>query len=196
MAHPISPFFHDPSFDPFLFAAIGEEQNGMLLSVLSALARLGLDPWREAESLSKLPALVATERLTTLLSSLPRTQLKATPPAMVTRLVALLPRASGHKALSPGAAGSADSRLSWPMALYVVLACVMMFVAQFGADRTQATNRRGRFACFKPRRPRRGKKTRRVARMACQGGSSRWRSVGLSVLSGAVAMMREAANYA
>ena len=31
-------------FDAFLFAHIGEEKNGMLLSVLSALARLDLDP--------------------------------------------------------------------------------------------------------------------------------------------------------
>jgi len=32
-------------FDDFLFAPIGDEKNGMLLSVISALARLDLDPW-------------------------------------------------------------------------------------------------------------------------------------------------------
>jgi hypothetical protein len=35
-------------FDDFLFAPIGEDRNGMLLSVLSALARLDIDPWQEA----------------------------------------------------------------------------------------------------------------------------------------------------
>ena len=61
-----SPFFRDLSFDPFLFAAVGEQRNGTLLSVLSALARLDLDPWFEAASLSRLPATPATERLTLL----------------------------------------------------------------------------------------------------------------------------------
>jgi hypothetical protein len=42
-------------FDDFLFAPIGEEENGMLLSVVSALARLDLDPWQEAASLTGLP---------------------------------------------------------------------------------------------------------------------------------------------
>jgi hypothetical protein len=42
-------------FDNFLFASIGESRNGMLLSVLSALARLDLDPWQEAAELARLP---------------------------------------------------------------------------------------------------------------------------------------------
>ena len=56
MAAALSPFFRDTSFDPFLFSEIGEERNGMLLSMVSALARLDLDPWREAASLSRLTA--------------------------------------------------------------------------------------------------------------------------------------------
>jgi hypothetical protein len=39
-------------FDAFLFAPVGEERNGMLLSVLSALARLDVDPWQEAARLA------------------------------------------------------------------------------------------------------------------------------------------------
>ena len=38
----------DPEFENFLFAPIGADRNGMLLSVLSALARLDIDPWQEA----------------------------------------------------------------------------------------------------------------------------------------------------
>ena len=37
-------------FNDFLFAPMGNEKNGMLLTVLSALARLDVDPWREAGS--------------------------------------------------------------------------------------------------------------------------------------------------
>ena len=43
------------AFDDFLFAPIGEERNGMLLSVVSALARLNVDPWQEAANLAQLP---------------------------------------------------------------------------------------------------------------------------------------------
>jgi hypothetical protein len=39
-------------FNDFLFAPIGNERNGMLLTVLSALARLDVDPWREAASMA------------------------------------------------------------------------------------------------------------------------------------------------
>lgn len=31
----------------FLFASLGDEQNGMPLNVVSALTRLGVDPWTE-----------------------------------------------------------------------------------------------------------------------------------------------------
>jgi hypothetical protein len=35
-------------YDYFLFAPICEEANGMQLSVLSALARMDVDPWEES----------------------------------------------------------------------------------------------------------------------------------------------------
>ena len=41
-------------FNEFLFAFVGEEKSGADLTVLSALARLGLDPWNEAARLSAL----------------------------------------------------------------------------------------------------------------------------------------------
>ena len=107
----------------------------MLLSVLSALARLELDPWREAESLSKLPVQLATERLTSLLSSLPSAQLKAPAPATIMRLVGLLPREASGVAWSRDAGVVAKSKMSWPMLVYVILALVMMFAAQFAERR-------------------------------------------------------------
>jgi hypothetical protein len=58
-------------FDVFLFAPIGEDRNGMLLSVLSALARLHVDPWQEAAKLARLPREAATQRLASLIAALP-----------------------------------------------------------------------------------------------------------------------------
>ena len=43
----------------------------MPLSVLSALTRLNLDPWKEAVELSELPKDTATQRLATLIARLP-----------------------------------------------------------------------------------------------------------------------------
>lgn len=60
----------DPEFDNFLFAPIGEEINGLLLRVVSALARLGMDPWDEAANLAGFPRLAATERLTDFIAAL------------------------------------------------------------------------------------------------------------------------------
>ena len=58
-------------FDDFLYASICEEKNGMLLSVLSALARLDLDPWQEAAELARLPGEAAIQRLASLIATLP-----------------------------------------------------------------------------------------------------------------------------
>jgi hypothetical protein len=59
-----------PEFDAFLFAPVGEEVNGVPLSVLSALARLGLDPWDEAGRLAHLTKEAATDQLARLIGSL------------------------------------------------------------------------------------------------------------------------------
>ena len=39
-------------FDPFLYAFVGKDRNGSAVTVVSALARLGLDPWEEAARLT------------------------------------------------------------------------------------------------------------------------------------------------
>jgi hypothetical protein len=59
-----------PEFETFLFASIGEDDNGMSLSVLSGLARLKIDPWLEAAELGRLPGKAALERLTSLIQAL------------------------------------------------------------------------------------------------------------------------------
>jgi hypothetical protein len=58
-------------FDDFLFAPIGEGRNDVPLSVLSALARLGIDPWEEAAELARVSREIATQRLASLIAALP-----------------------------------------------------------------------------------------------------------------------------
>jgi hypothetical protein len=62
-----------PDLDKFLFATVGEEIDGMPLSVISALTRLGLDPWQEAGRLSSLSNREAVEQLGRLIAELPGT---------------------------------------------------------------------------------------------------------------------------
>ena len=68
MTHSASVSHLGSEFDDFLFAPIGEDRNGMLLSVLSALARLDVDPWQEAAQLAGLPGETATQRLASLIA--------------------------------------------------------------------------------------------------------------------------------
>jgi len=62
-----------PDLDRFLFAAVGAEQDGIPLSMVSALTRLGLDPWDEASRLSSLSKREAIEQLARLIAELPGT---------------------------------------------------------------------------------------------------------------------------
>jgi hypothetical protein len=76
----------------FLFASVGEEQNGVTLSVVSALTRLELDPWEEAARLTPLPKARAAEALAALIARLPISRtLSSDDLAISQRLVELLP---------------------------------------------------------------------------------------------------------
>ena len=88
----------NPQFDRFLFAPVGEDANGMRVSVLSALARRGVDPWQEAQDLAGLPTDSAGQRLDTLIAALPDVPALALDHrAVATRLIALLPGAVSVK---------------------------------------------------------------------------------------------------
>jgi len=78
--------------EPFLFAEIGPESNGSRLTVLSALARLGLDPWAEAARLVTMPKAASIASLAGSLGRMPLAP-QAIVDARVTaaRLVLLLP---------------------------------------------------------------------------------------------------------
>jgi len=85
-----------PEFEDFLFAPIGAHRNGMQLSVLSALARLDIDPWREAAELAGLPGETAARRLASLIAALPDgPSVHPDPATNAARLIGLLPRRAG-----------------------------------------------------------------------------------------------------
>jgi hypothetical protein len=63
--------FFRPEFDDFLYAPIAADGVEIPLSVLSALARLDVDPWMEAAELSELPKVAAAQRLASLVARLP-----------------------------------------------------------------------------------------------------------------------------
>jgi hypothetical protein len=79
-------------FERFVYADVAIEQNGMELSVLSALSRRGLDPWEEAQRLAQLPRLAAADGLAQILRAVPAVQsLRLDVKVTAERLVALLP---------------------------------------------------------------------------------------------------------
>jgi hypothetical protein len=90
-AGPMSPLGSE--FNDFLFAPIGEDQNGLSLSVVSLLARMNMDPWEEAGNLATLPAQAARIRLALSLDSLTDPRLRqAICETTIPRLLPLLPR--------------------------------------------------------------------------------------------------------
>jgi hypothetical protein len=78
--------------EPFLFAEVGDQGSGMGLTVLSLLARLGLDPWDEAARWVTLPRNAAIACLTGYIARMPLSpQALAESGATATRLIRLLP---------------------------------------------------------------------------------------------------------
>ena len=79
-------------YNGFLFAVVDEEEVGLPLTVLTALTRLGIDPWQEAARLADLPRELAAQALAEAIAKLPGKACKAPgSTAIATRLVKWLP---------------------------------------------------------------------------------------------------------
>jgi hypothetical protein len=119
-----------PEFDQFLGASIGEDRNGTGLSVLSALARLDVDPWKEAASLARMPREAAAVRLTELIEALPLAPASAIPSRMsAASLVSLLPKGKAvdaHSSDSPFAAtGLRETRVLMALGGFAIMMLVL-----------------------------------------------------------------------
>jgi hypothetical protein len=79
-------------YNDFLFATVGEDKIGMPLTVLTALARLGVDPWLEAARLADLSKDAALLAFTATIAGLPEGDWKAADAgAIAQRLLKWLP---------------------------------------------------------------------------------------------------------
>lgn len=99
----------------FLFAPVANDANGMHLTMLSALARAGVDPWEEAARLAALPRESATQTIVQMLAGVPN----GPPPgdqttSMAARLVAQLHPAAAPKLKPVSSTGESPRGDEWP----------------------------------------------------------------------------------
>ena len=116
------------TYNHFLFAPICEEANGMQLSVLSALARMDVDPWEEATRFAAMPKAIAVR---TLASTVGRVLGKSRNPSetevIAARLVQLLPRRGEGVTIAPTAtAGIGTQQTYWLVWLGFALAISLL----------------------------------------------------------------------
>jgi hypothetical protein len=132
MARPDIFLLHDTGLTPFLNAEIGSEENGAALTMLSFLARLGLDPWAEAARLERLPKVALTKHLTDLIRQMP-----LSPPALndaelvAARLSRLLPT---RKAEVPDMAQERTTAFLVMAGLCIGVSLALFFIESNGAN--------------------------------------------------------------
>jgi hypothetical protein len=117
------------SYEDFLFAPVCEDANGMRLSVISALARMNVDPWEEATRLAAMPKAIAEKTLLSTLDLVSGRSWKSPEAAAVAaRLVRLLPQPGEAAAIAPAATarGPAQRKSYWWVWLGFALAMSFM----------------------------------------------------------------------
>jgi hypothetical protein len=116
----------------------------MPLSVLSALARLDIDPWQEADKLARLPGETATQRLASLIAALPDwPSMHLDHGTIAARLIALLPRRTrsnipSRETLLGGGAVTNFRTVIFKIFIYVIIAIFMMGAQWIAASREPA----------------------------------------------------------
>jgi hypothetical protein len=143
-----------PEMDPFLFAFVGEEIEGIPLTVLSALSRLDVDPRREAARLSHLARDAAIDQLARMIDRLPDrhwTSLEIR--RMATKLVELLPPTDEDRE-NAQPSGSADRTIS-PRAshflIYLALAGAVLIGLITNGSLSISRNRKFEFSSLQRR---------------------------------------------
>lgn len=119
-------------YDAFLFAEVGEDRTGAAVTVLSALARLDLEPLTEARKLARLAQEDAHDRLTKhfeAITDIPALALASE--GRAAKMVSLLPKHAPLRVSKPCDAGTNNSHeisISWTTVALVgavVLALVL-----------------------------------------------------------------------
>lgn len=118
---------HPPEFERFLHAPVGEDRNGYVVTVLSTLARLGLDPWNETSELATLGREAAGARLGLLLSRFRDVPALGSDHGRVAReLSLLLPESPPARPLQQAASTVADGRLGSSGLIWTILAIIFV----------------------------------------------------------------------
>jgi len=125
-----------PELEPFLYATVGEDRNGSRVTVLSALARLGLDPWNEAAELAALGRDAARTRLGLLLArffDVPA--LRADHGAVARELTQLLPEKMSRSGAAATTGGPAkNSGVLWAGLAVLMVLGQALFAYVMGPD--------------------------------------------------------------
>ena len=128
MAHSASVSNLTPEFDNFLFERIDNNSEGTPISVLSVLARLGVDPWEEAARLAQLPRLAAAKRLASMIASMPGAlSANLDAGAVSDRLISLLPSRPVVTVLPRLKSGVRPPGTSW-FAVLMLLAAILLVI--------------------------------------------------------------------
>jgi hypothetical protein len=107
----------------------------MPLSVLSALARLDVDPWEEAAKLAQLPRTSAIERLVSLIAALPHGPAAHLDAGRASaRLIALLPNRASSKTPSRETLLNASAVTNSRAVTFVIIVAFMLGVQCISAS--------------------------------------------------------------
>ena len=121
-----------PEFDRFLHATVGEDRNGYAVTVLSTLARLGLDPWKETAELVTLGRDAARARLGTLLARFRDVPALASDHGRIARdLSQLLPEGRTPGSPKRAASTAGAGRPGTSGAIWAVLAIIFALFQMF-----------------------------------------------------------------
>ena len=122
MTHSPATFKLGLAFNSFLFAALGEGPGGTPINLASALARLELDPWREAAELARLPTAAAVRRLSVHLARLAPSDAPADDTTVLAAtLIGLLPQGAASAPAAPIGGRRPSLRASLYLAILVAV---------------------------------------------------------------------------
>ena len=123
---------HPPEFERFLYASVGKDRRGYAVTVLSTLARLGLDPWKETAELVTLGRSAAQTRLGKQLARFWDVPALASDHLKVARdLSQLLPESQVSRSLKRSAETVTGDRMSTSKTIWVALGIAFLLLQVF-----------------------------------------------------------------
>jgi hypothetical protein len=126
-------------YNDFLFAPICEDADGMRLSVLSALARLDVDPWEEATKLAAMPKAFAQSTLISTLELLSGRSWKPSEAELVARrLIQLLPKGAEAQKAAAGKIADVHAQRTGYWLVWLVFVMAISFLSPHHQTTTAA----------------------------------------------------------